>query len=505
MRRILLTVAVALAAVQAQPFDWDSTVRLTYSDSSTHNSMTPARSIATGPSGCIHVVFYDYRTGHDQIYYKRSADSGATWSSDTMLSNNSGLKGEPAVAASAGYVHAVWEDRDSGYNAAICYRRSSDAGLTWLPQSLLAPPGYNCRNPSVAAQDSFVHVAWADDSAGRELYYRRSTDFGATWSDKVKLTNDMQESWHPSLGLHDSFVHLAWRDWRDHSFEIYYKRSTDYGATWSMDARLSGDVATGSYNPCLAADSGLVHVVWWDTRTEPFEIYYKNSTDDGGTWNDEQRLTNDTTGSYNMTVAARGSTVHVMWEALYGTSFIMYKFSTDAGATWSLDTALTTTPDYWSVSPCAAMDAGDVHVIWTDFRDSEYGEIYYKRKLAGSSGAEESRKPQATSYKLEPTIIHGVLLLGGENGDCPQNRGLSLRRAICDSQGLSPGFASEGLSPVFAKPALLDISGQKVLALHPGANDVSNLAPGIYFVRSEPLAVSREPSAVTVRKVVLTR
>ena len=401
--------AVLLVAADCALAGWDPTARLTTSDSATHNSMTPARSIAAGPAGCIHVVFYDNRTGDQQVYYKQSADSGSTWSADTLLSNGAGFKGEPAVAASGGYVHAVWEE---GGNTAICYRRSTDAGLTWLAETLLVSTVYGCRNPSVAAQDSFVHIAWADDSAGRELYYRRSTDYGATWSDKVRLTNDMQESWHPSLALHDSFVHLAWRDWRDHSFEIYYKRSTDYGATWAGDEILSGDLSTGSYNPCIAADSGLVHVVWWDTRTSPFEIYYKNSTDEGATWGDDVRLTDDTTGSYNMTVAARGAAVHVVWEALYGTSFIMYKSSTDGGATWSTDTALTVTPDYWSVSPSATMDGNDVHLIWTDFRDSEYGEIYYKRKPAAGGGVEESPKPQASSSKPGATILAGASSIG---------------------------------------------------------------------------------------------
>jgi hypothetical protein len=446
---IVVPLLIAAAVAQAQPFGWDPTTRLTTNDSATHNSMTPARSIAAGPAGSVHVVFYDHRTGSDQIYYKRSADSGSTWLPDTLLSDGIGYKSEPAVAASGGYVHAVWEDRNSGYNAGICYRRSTDAGLTWLAETLVASTAQNCRNPSVAAQDSFVHVAWADDSAGRELYYRRSTNFGATWGEKVRLTNDMQESWHPSLALHDNYVHLAWRDWRDHSFEIYYKRSTDYGATWGADARLSGDVTTGSYNPCIAADSGLVHAVWWDTRTEPFEIYYKNSTDEGTTWGDDVRLTNDTTGSYNMTVAARGATVHVMWEALYGTSFIMYKYSTDGGATWSTDTALTTPPDYWSVSPSAAMDGDAVHLIWTEFRDSEYGEIYYKRNLGAGAGAEERVNGEERREKVAASVI----------------------------QSLPVG------SVVF------DAMGRRVL----------NPRSGVYFVR----AVSGKPSAVSCHKVVI--
>ena len=74
-----------------------------------------------------------------------------------------------------------------------------------------------------------------------------------------------------------------------------------------------------------------------------------------------------------------------------------------------------------------------------------------------------------------PTIVRGVLLLG----DCPRT----------------------GTVP---KTVLLDISGRKVLDLHPGANDVSGLAPGVYFCRrTAGSASSAGPSAVT--KVVIQR
>jgi hypothetical protein len=54
-----------------------------------------------------------------------------------------------------------------------------------------------------------------------------------------------------------------------------------------------------------------------------------------------------------------------------------------------------------------------------------------------------------------------------------------------------------------ARSELLDVSGRKVLDLQPGANDVSRLSTGAYFVRSEPSAVIGGPSAVT--KVVIQR
>lgn len=50
---------------------------------------------------------------------------------------------------------------------------------------------------------------------------------------------------------------------------------------------------------------------------------------------------------------------------------------------------------------------------------------------------------------------------------------------------------------------LLDISGRKVLDLHPGANDVRALAPGVYFLRG-PRTADGSPDAA-VRRVVVTR
>jgi len=46
---------------------------------------------------------------------------------------------------------------------------------------------------------------------------------------------------------------------------------------------------------------------------------------------------------------------------------------------------------------------------------------------------------------------------------------------------------------------LFDISRRRVMALHPGPNDVSRLVPGLYFVRQ---AAGGESSMA--RKVVLT-
>ena len=90
------------------------------------------------------------------------------------------------------------------------------------------------------------------------------------------------------------------------------------------------------------------------------------------------------------------------------------------------------------------------------------------------------------------TVIRGVLVL-------PRD-GLGTRSA---GTGHDPESSADSGHVPLSRAALLDVSGRKVMDLHPGANDVSRLAPGIYFVRSGPSAVSRKPS--TIAKIVITK
>ncbi len=72
----------------------------------------------------------------------------------------------------------------------------------------------------------------------------------------------------------------------------------------------------------------------------------------------------------------------------------------------------------------------------------------------------EDGQPQASSHKQQVTVVRGVLVLG-----------------VGSRQNTA--YRAE----------LLDISGREVMVLHPGANDVRHLAPGVYFLRGEPQAI----------------
>ncbi len=91
----------------------------------------------------------------------------------------------------------------------------------------------------------------------------------------------------------------------------------------------------------------------------------------------------------------------------------------------------------------------------------------------GRPGVAEPPGPPRPALRTAPAIVRGSLVLS--------------RELSADSRQL----------------ILLDASGRKVMGLVPGRNDVRHLLPGVYFIHSEPSAVSRRPSAVW--KVVVTR
>jgi len=84
--------------------------------------------------------------------------------------------------------------------------------------------------------------------------------------------------------------------------DVYHRRSTDGGRTWTEPRILTDDDLSqqvGQYHPILGvAPNGRVDVAWWDTRDDPGirgnDVYYTSSTDGGATWSENIRITDRT-------------------------------------------------------------------------------------------------------------------------------------------------------------------------------------------------------------------
>jgi BNR repeat-like domain len=378
MKRMGLMIAALVLFLFAQlaQADWIASRRLTWTSG---DSTVP--SITVGLGNTIHVVWYDNTPGNEEIYHKRSTDGGQTWGVAKRLTWTSGISRNPAIATdSSGGIHLVWQDDTPG-NLEIYYKRSTDGGTTWSAAKRLTWTSSISQNPAIATDSSGgIHLVWGDYTPGNpEIYYKRSTDGGTTWSAAKRLTWS-GKAVDPTIATGSSnTVHLVWTDGTPGNPEIYYKRSTDGGTAWSAAKRLTWTSGQSFYPALATASSGGIHVVWSDDTPGNREVYYKRSTDGGATWSAAKRLSWTTDISECPDIAIDSSdTVHVAWdENALANDEIYYRTSTNGGATWSAVTRLT-----WNSGdsrlPAIAIDSSDaVHIVWEDDTPGNY-EIYYR-------------------------------------------------------------------------------------------------------------------------------
>jgi len=110
-----------------------------------------------------------------EIYYKRSMDRGVTWGADARLTFNAFQSWYPSVAAAGSGVHTVWRDDRNAFGA-IYYVRSMNQGASWGSDTNLTNNSfYNSDRPSIALSSPMVHVVWTDNRDGNmEIYYKRN-------------------------------------------------------------------------------------------------------------------------------------------------------------------------------------------------------------------------------------------------------------------------------------------------------------------------------------------
>jgi hypothetical protein len=369
---VIILVVTPSASVLSQP-DMGSWVkrRLTY-------NIGDSRNTAIAVSGNnIHVVWMDDTPGRYDIYYKQSLDNGATWSKSKRLTKNRGDSKAPDIAVSGDNVHVVWFDETPG-NAEIYYRHSADNGATWGSDSRLTNNAGASRFAQVAVSGSDIHVVWQDTSKGnREIFYKQSNDSGSTWSGNKRLTSNKGNSCLPTIAVSGSNIHVTWMDETQGNFEIFYKRSSNNGAIWGRKRRLTFN-EKWSILPSVAVSGNNVYVVWEDSASGNLEIYYKISSTNGASWGARERLTITTGTSADPAVVASGDEVHVVFfDDTPGNREIYYRWSSDNAATWSSKKRLTKNPGS-SSNPAIAVSGGKVYVTWDDDNPGNR-EIFLKR------------------------------------------------------------------------------------------------------------------------------
>jgi len=158
--------------------------------------------VALDAAGTVHMVYYKGDPGHGDLYYVRSRNSDATFSTPLRVNTTpesavaaGNIRGAHIAIGRNGRVHVAWNGSHSLILGAaygkepMLYARLNDAGTAFERQRNLIQVAYGLDGGGSVAADATgnVYVVWhapvpgTEGEGNRRVWMARSTDDGATF------------------------------------------------------------------------------------------------------------------------------------------------------------------------------------------------------------------------------------------------------------------------------------------------------------------------------------
>jgi len=221
--------------------------------------------------GNLYLVWTDFGFSGIPIRAIRSTNGGVTWSAPVTLNTPGQVQGAWPAVAPNGDVFVAWL-RTSGTNISVEVSRSTNGGVSYtavtsplvdgvrpLESAATATCGRAALHGNIRYQafpqiavdgNGVLHVVYSQDPDTFDsgdvvnVYYRRSTNSGASWSTPLQL-NDVAtgDQYFPTIQVNGSTLVAGWYDRRNDGANLrqdYYKRtSSDGGLTWGSNIRVT--------------------------------------------------------------------------------------------------------------------------------------------------------------------------------------------------------------------------------------------------------------------------
>jgi hypothetical protein len=264
------------------------------------------------------------------------------------------------------------------------------------------------------ASDRTLHAVWTETKgADSAIHYRRSTDRGATWTDDVRISPTPGFDSFPLLARSGATLHLVFlRKSGTPQAASYYKRSTDGGVTWESDVLLGST----KFWPGVAAAGSMVYVALntvYEDDPKSSVVYFRRSTDNGKTWEDRQLISTAPRRAggraEDPAIMADGKNVQLVWndnrDSAPGKGMaVYYRRSSDEGKTWGQETALTRAPAY-TYCPSIYLTGLHADVVYADRQSGHYNIYHMHSPDMGKTWSEKQQLTKSSVGELYPAIV----------------------------------------------------------------------------------------------------
>lgn len=351
--------------------------------------------VATDTGGNVHIVWYDNRTGTNQVFYRKWSRSTGAWGPVVQVTNQTAPVYRPAVGCDhSGNVHIVWYHSTSGYYG-IWYRKWNITTGTWEDSIRLHDPGGSYMNyyPSIACrpEGDNVHVVWYGRDASNPSNYRiKHIEYtpGSGWSAVTIIDSTPSGTTEGASVAVDKWdsVFVVWRTQVSGNYQVFYRWRNGSGSWRSIEQVSNVNPNAPMYACAVAVDTSgsRVHVVWNGDipGNSNDRIFYRSKTAAG--WDTTEIVSTYGDGSqYDpiLTVGSDGG-IHVVWRGYTEISTVRQEiiYRAKRNGVWGEAVQLTNRNAGGNVlAPAIAGGRfDDIHIAWYDNSDGD-NDVYYLR------------------------------------------------------------------------------------------------------------------------------
>lgn len=261
--------------------NWGNMTQLT--NNTNVDVKTPA--VIQTPDNKIWIFWMANETGNYDIFYKTTLDGGATWSSETNVTNNIKRDSSPALTVTSdGKLWLVWSRQvnSTSYQENIFYKTYN--GTAWSNETQLTTFNAIDELPSITqTKDGRVWVFWSRNMTNiYNIFYK--TYNGTAWSSDYQLTNDTKYiNFDPTAFVEkDGTMWLFWSlksTQTSANYNLYYKT---YNGTWWPTQQFTNDNSNENEPTATVAPDGSMWVIWTSDRVDPngnpnIDLYLRRS------------------------------------------------------------------------------------------------------------------------------------------------------------------------------------------------------------------------------------